>query len=110
MRQTGAVGEADAVAATPTMPASTLAMDRGAVRIGVRLDPLTLDVTRDGTAVISGARPWLADGVARDRFVQITEGVLPAEDLGPALRVGDAEVAADLDDGVELRGAASDGR
>jgi alpha-glucosidase (family GH31 glycosyl hydrolase) len=110
MRQRGCVGEADTVAATPTIPASTLALDRGSVRIGVRLDPLTLDVTRGGTAVISGARPWLADGVVRDRFVQITEGVLADEDLGPALRVGDVEVAAELDDGVELRGAASDGR
>ena len=93
-----------------TVPASSLALDRGPVRVAVRLDPFGLDVGRDGGVVVGGVRPWLSDGAVRDRFVRITEGVIAAEERGPAMRVGEVDVAADLPDGVQLRGAASDGR
>jgi hypothetical protein len=93
-----------------TVPASTVALDRGRVRVTVRLDPLDLDVARAGATVLAGIRPWLADGIVRDRFVQITEGVIAAEDLGPIVRPGAVEMVEELDDGVALRGTATDER
>jgi hypothetical protein len=46
-----------------TLPTATLALDRGPVRVGVRLVPLRLDLARSGSTVLGGLRPWLADGV-----------------------------------------------
>jgi alpha-glucosidase (family GH31 glycosyl hydrolase) len=64
-----------------------LELARDEVSVGVALDPAALTVRRGGRTLISELSLWSADGSIHDRFVQITEGVLPEERLEPARRV-----------------------
>jgi alpha-glucosidase (family GH31 glycosyl hydrolase) len=81
---------------------------RGSVEAILRLRPLAIDVRR-GRSLIDGLRPWAAEGVVRDRFVQLTEGVIANEELERPRRF---ERAGLVDSGaaagrtaVEVRGA-----
>jgi alpha-glucosidase (family GH31 glycosyl hydrolase) len=44
---------------------------------------LRIDVRRDGRTVVGGLEPWACDGTVDDRFVRVTEGVVPRERLQP---------------------------
>ncbi len=57
-----------------------LVLERGPVRVTVGLDPLAIEIRR-GRRLIRELRLWAAGGEARDQFVQLTEGVLAAEEL-----------------------------
>jgi alpha-glucosidase (family GH31 glycosyl hydrolase) len=72
-----------------------LVLERGPLRVTVGLDPLAIEIRR-GRRLIRELRLWAAGGESRDQFVQLTEGVLAAEELerpvlfGRAQRNGDA--------------------
>jgi alpha-glucosidase (family GH31 glycosyl hydrolase) len=59
------------------------ALERGALRVDVAADPVRITVRRDGRPLVADLRLWIADGRAADRFLPLTEGVMPHEDLGP---------------------------
>ena len=62
-----------------------LVLEHGPLRVTVGLDPLAIEIRR-GRRLIRELRLWAAGGEARDQFVQLTEGVLAAEELErPAL-------------------------
>jgi hypothetical protein len=57
------------------------------VRVQVTLRPFSFTLRRrDGRSLLRAGGAWLADGEARDVFLQFTEGVVPAEQRAPALR------------------------
>ncbi len=68
--------------ATVTATRERVTLERGAVRVEVALRPLGLDVRRAGRRLLRGAHVWAADGEVRDRFLQLTEGVMARELLG----------------------------
>ena len=55
-------------------------VERGALSVGISLDPFALEIRR-GRRLIRGLRLWAAAGMARDQFIQPTEGVIAAEEL-----------------------------
>lgn len=58
-----------------------LALERGALRVEVKPDPLRIHVRRDGKRLIRSLRVWAAETEVRDRFIHFTEGVVAKEDL-----------------------------
>jgi len=77
-------------------------LERGAVSVEISLRPFTFTVRRSGRRLLRNGGVWVADGVVRDHFIQLTEGVIPAEDLAPTEAAQRAEVTAQRDHGVEL--------
>jgi alpha-glucosidase (family GH31 glycosyl hydrolase) len=67
-----------------------LVLERGPLRVTVGLDPLAIEIRR-GRRLIRELRLWAAGGEARDQFVQLTEGVLAAEELERPILFGRAE-------------------
>jgi alpha-glucosidase (family GH31 glycosyl hydrolase) len=60
-----------------------LKLERGKLTAEVSLRPFSFTVRRAGRRLLRNASAWLADGTANDHFVQFTEGVIAAEELGP---------------------------
>jgi alpha-glucosidase (family GH31 glycosyl hydrolase) len=54
----------------------------GDLRVEISLAPLRIDVRRAGRRLLRGLCVWACDGEVRDRFVQVTEGVIADERLG----------------------------
>jgi alpha-glucosidase (family GH31 glycosyl hydrolase) len=84
--------------------ADPLVLEHGPLRVTVGLDPLTIEIRR-GRRLIRELRLWAAGGESRDQFVQLTEGVLAAEELERPLLFGRAER-----NGSSFRGALGDVR
>jgi alpha-glucosidase (family GH31 glycosyl hydrolase) len=61
-------------------------LERGRVRVTVRLDPFAVEVRRD-RRLIRSLGLWAAAGESRDQFIQLTEGVIAAEELERPLRL-----------------------
>ncbi|GAC1326010.1 MAG: alpha-xylosidase [Thermoleophilaceae bacterium] len=59
---------------------------------------------------MTGLGLWAADGVANDRFIQLTEGVLAEETLGPREMLADAEIISRSQGSVALAGRLTGGR
>jgi alpha-glucosidase (family GH31 glycosyl hydrolase) len=78
-----------------------VALERGALRVTVQLDPFAVEVRR-GRRLIRGLGLWAAEGESRDQFIQLTEGVIASEELERPLRLERAERLPG--DGVVLRG------
>jgi alpha-glucosidase (family GH31 glycosyl hydrolase) len=78
------------------VPAATddLLIERGALRVEVGLAPLRIDVRRGGRRLLRGLTAWACEGEVRDRFVQVTEGVMAREALGFPERVVQAHASA----------------
>ncbi|MBA3263980.1 MAG: hypothetical protein H0T69_16230 [Thermoleophilaceae bacterium] len=55
-------------------------LERGALRVSVSRDPFAIEIRR-GRRLIRGLRLWSAAGESRDQFIQLTEGVIAAEEL-----------------------------
>jgi hypothetical protein len=70
--------------------ADPLVLEHGPLRVTVGLDPLTIEIRR-GRRLIRELRLWAAGGESRDQFVQLTEGVLSAEELERPVLFGPAE-------------------
>ena len=66
-----------------------LVLERGSVRVAMGLDPLAIEIRR-GRRLIRELRLWAAGGEPRDQFIQLTEGVLPAEELERPVHLGAA--------------------
>ena len=87
-----------------------LVIERGGLRATLTLDPFTLRIRRGERRLMRGMRVWVADGTVHDQFVQLTEGVIPHEEVDAVAVVGQAEVLRTLDDGVELAASLPGGR
>ncbi len=55
-------------------------LERGPIRVAISLEPFGFEVRRGGRRLVHGMRPWCADGQVHDQFVQLTEGVIAAEE------------------------------
>jgi hypothetical protein len=69
-----------------------IAFERGALHVTVQLDPFAIEVRR-GRRLIRSLGLWAAAGQARDQFIQLTEGVIAAEELERPIRLEHAEPA-----------------
>jgi len=78
MREQGCVGRTTA---------TDVVLEAGNVAVRVALDPLEITVTRDGRRLLHGLRLWAADGRVHDQFIQLTEGVIPREELDEVQRL-----------------------
>ena len=72
--------------------------------------PFRLAIARDDETIVDDLAPWAADGESRDRFVQLTEGVIAEEQLGPRLEVVHAEIASASPASAAVTGTLQDGR
>ena len=70
------------------MPAP-LVLERSLLRVTVGLDPLAIEIRR-GRRLIRELRLWAAGGEPRDQFIQLTEGMVAAEELERPARFGAA--------------------
>jgi alpha-glucosidase (family GH31 glycosyl hydrolase) len=66
-----------------------IVLESRALRVTVALDPFAVEIRR-GRRLIRGLRLWAAHGQARDQFIQLTEGVIAAEELERHVRVAKA--------------------
>jgi alpha-D-xyloside xylohydrolase len=64
----------------------TARLAAGRISVDVTAQPFSLTIRRDGRSVLRGVGAWLADGVIRDRFLALTEGVVAEEQRTPAQR------------------------
>jgi alpha-glucosidase (family GH31 glycosyl hydrolase) len=78
------------------------ALERGALRIELELRPFSFTIRRAGRRLIRAGGVWAADGTSSDHFVQMTEGVIPVEQLDPPERALRAEVLEAGGDGIAL--------
>ena len=79
-----------------TVAAGSVVLERGPLRVELALTPLRIDVRRGGRRLLRGVGVWACEGEVRDRFVQVTEGVIADERLGFFERVVAATVAANV--------------
>src|SRR5258705_10914971 len=76
--------------------ASGRVLERGPLRVEIALAPLRIDVRRAGRRLLRALTVWACEGEVRDRFVQVTEGVIADERLGfPERAVAATVTAAD---------------
>jgi alpha-glucosidase (family GH31 glycosyl hydrolase) len=71
-------------------------LERGPLWVTISSDPFTLEIRR-GRRLIRGMGLWSAAGEARDQFIQLTEGVIAAEDMERP-RPWDGDVKVELHD------------
>jgi alpha-glucosidase (family GH31 glycosyl hydrolase) len=69
-----------------SVQADTAVLAAGRIRVEVTARPFSLTIRRDGRSLLRAAGAWVADGVIRDRFLALTEGVVAHEDLAPPQR------------------------
>ena len=72
--------------------ADTLVLERGPLRVEIALRPFELTVRRGGRRLVRSMGAWVADGTVHDHFIQLTEGVVAAEELAPLERAVAARV------------------
>jgi alpha-glucosidase (family GH31 glycosyl hydrolase) len=77
-------------------------LERGALRVELDLRPFAFTIRQAGRRVIRAGGVWVADGTSHDHFVQMTEGVIPNEQLGPPERAQRAVLERRSEDGVVL--------
>jgi alpha-glucosidase (family GH31 glycosyl hydrolase) len=82
--------------------ADSLVLSREALRVEISRHPFGIDVRRDGRRLLRQFGIWCADGEVRDQFIQLTEGVIPSEELEVPERVVAANLVEPLADGAEL--------
>jgi len=82
--------------------AEHVVLERGALLIELELRPFSITIRRAGRRLMRSGGVWVADGTSQDHFVQMTEGVIPQEDLGPHERALRGEVRSRSADGVDL--------
>jgi alpha-D-xyloside xylohydrolase len=68
-------------------------LELGPLRIEIGFAPLRIDVRRAGRRLLRAVSVWACEGEVRDRFVQITEGVIADERLGFPERAVAARIA-----------------
>lgn len=73
---------------------ASIELARGAVNAVIEIDPLRIDIRRDGRRIVHRLTLWVARCEVDDRFVQVTEGVIASERLGARARPALTRVAA----------------
>ena len=69
-------------------------LELGPLRVEIALAPLSIHVRRAGRRLLRALTVWACEGEVRDRFVQVTEGVIADERLGFPERAVAATIAA----------------
>jgi alpha-glucosidase (family GH31 glycosyl hydrolase) len=90
--------------------AGVVTIHRGRLAVRVTLAPLEISIERAGREVMAGIRPTVQGGSGADRFIHLTEGVIPEEDPGEPERVSSARVREAHERGVDLEGVLEGGR
>jgi alpha-glucosidase (family GH31 glycosyl hydrolase) len=72
--------------------ADTVVLERGRLQVEIALRPFELTVRRAGRRLVRSMGAWVAEGTVHDHFIQLTEGVIPAEELAPVERAAVARV------------------
>jgi alpha-glucosidase (family GH31 glycosyl hydrolase) len=85
-----------------TVGSDAARMVAGRISVEVTVQPFSLTIRRDGRSVLKNAGAWVADGVIRDRFLALTEGVVAHEDRSPAERAQHALLMRQSDRGLTL--------
>ncbi len=67
-------------------------LERAELRVELELRPFSFTIRRAGRRLIRAGGVWAAGGTSADHFVQMTEGVIPVEQLEPPERALKAEV------------------
>lgn len=90
------------------MPATVVAarervvLSRGTLELEVKLHPLRIHLRESGRRLLRGLHVWACEGTVHDRFLPLTEGVIPREARSFPERAVHASVAESLSDGVVL--------
>jgi alpha-glucosidase (family GH31 glycosyl hydrolase) len=95
---------------SPSVPADAAVLSDGRIRVEVTTWPFSLTIRRDGRSLLRGAGAWVADGVVRDRFLALTEGVVAHEDLSPPQHAHHAVLIGRGDRGLTLGFRLDEGR
>jgi hypothetical protein len=77
-------------------------LERAELRVELVPRPFSFTIRRAGRRLIRAGGVWVAGGTSTDHFVQMTEGVIPVEQLEPPERALRAEIAELRGDEVEL--------
>ncbi len=83
-----------------------LTLSRGAVRVEVRVDPVSIVILREDRELVGPVALWTQPGTGHDALVNLTEGVIPNEERGEREPVrtigagGEASVSIPEDDRV----------
>src|ERR1700683_222970 len=77
-------------------------LERAELRIELELRPFSFTIRRSGKRVMRAGGVWVAGGTSADHFVQMTEGVIPVEQLEPPERALRAAVTGASGDEIEL--------
>jgi alpha-glucosidase (family GH31 glycosyl hydrolase) len=88
----------------------TGALVAGKTEVAVSLDPPGVTVHRAGHPPLGPIGFWVVDGTAGDRFIPLTEGVVPVEETGPALPLGPGRAESSRPGELQLAGELGDGR
>ncbi len=87
----------------------TARLEAGRISVEIVAQPFSLTIRRDGRSVLRGVGAWAADGTIRDRFLALTEGVVPLEERSPPRRVRHALLMRPGERGVTLGFRLGDG-
>ncbi|HEY2440312.1 MAG TPA: TIM-barrel domain-containing protein [Solirubrobacteraceae bacterium] len=93
-----------------SVQSDTAVMSAGRIRVEVCARPFSLTIRRDGRSLLRAAGAWVADGVIRDRFLALTEGIVAHEDLSPPQRAQHALLMRRGDRGLTLGFRLDEGR
>ncbi len=85
-----------------TSSADCAVLESGSLRVEIELRPFCITLRRAGRRLLRSAGAWVADGVVRDHFVALTEGVIASEELTPSERAVRAEALEPDETGVWL--------
>jgi alpha-glucosidase (family GH31 glycosyl hydrolase) len=93
-----------------TVESDTARLAAGRIIVEVVARPFSLTIRRDGRSVLRAVGAWVADGVIRDRFLALTEGVVAEEERAPAERLHHALLMRRGDRGLTLGFRFANGR
>jgi hypothetical protein len=79
-----------------------LTLSSGPLEVEVETTPFRFTVRYRGRRLLRDAGVWVAHGRANDYFVQLTEGVIPQEDLEPLEHAQVAEEVVRGEEEIEL--------
>jgi alpha-glucosidase (family GH31 glycosyl hydrolase) len=87
---------------TISVGSDTAVLEAGRLLVEICTRPFSFTIRRDGRSVLRAGGAWVTDGVVRDQFVQLTEGVIAHEDRAPAQRAQHALLMQSSARGVTL--------
>jgi alpha-glucosidase (family GH31 glycosyl hydrolase) len=91
-------------------PAREEVLQRGSLSVAIRPSPFGIRISRGARQIVNGLTLWAQAGSGGDRFIQLTEGVIPEESREVQERFEHAWVSRAVASSVELSGLTSGGR